>query len=73
MVETLKDPNKLVRWRASRFLYELGDESVQNRAARAVEVKERAALCRRAQAARGICRSRRALLSWSSLNWAPLL
>jgi HEAT repeat protein len=27
MVETLKDPNKLVRWRASRFLYELGDES----------------------------------------------
>ena len=28
MVETLKDPNKLVRWRASRLLYELGDESV---------------------------------------------
>ena len=27
MVETLKDPNKLVRWRASRFLFELGDES----------------------------------------------
>jgi HEAT repeat protein len=27
MLQTLKDPNKLVRWRASRFLYELGDES----------------------------------------------
>ena len=27
MVGTLRDPNKLVRWRAARFLYEFGDES----------------------------------------------
>jgi HEAT repeat protein len=27
MIETLKDSNKLVRWRAGRFLFELGDES----------------------------------------------
>ncbi len=27
MCEALKDPNKLVRWRAARFLFEVGDES----------------------------------------------
>jgi HEAT repeat protein len=27
MVNALKDPNKLVRWRAARFLYEVGDDS----------------------------------------------
>ncbi len=26
MAEALKDSNKLVRWRAARFLYEVGDE-----------------------------------------------
>ncbi len=27
MTEALKDKNKLVRWRAAMFLYEVGDES----------------------------------------------
>jgi HEAT repeat protein len=27
MTQALGDPNKLVRWRAARFLYEVGDES----------------------------------------------
>lgn len=28
MTEALKDPSKIVRWRAARFLYEVGDKSV---------------------------------------------
>ena len=27
MIEALADPNKLVRWRAARFLYEAGDDT----------------------------------------------
>ena len=27
MIKALKDPSKLVRWRAAMFLYEVGDES----------------------------------------------
>ena len=27
MIKSLKDPSKLVRWRAAMFLFELGDES----------------------------------------------
>jgi HEAT repeat protein len=27
MCQALRDPNKLVRWRAARFLYEVGDET----------------------------------------------
>ena len=27
MIEALKDQNKIVRWRAARFLYEAGDET----------------------------------------------
>ena len=27
MIKSLKDPSKLVRWRATMFLFELGDES----------------------------------------------
>jgi HEAT repeat protein len=27
MTEALKDPSKIVRWRAARFLYEVGDSS----------------------------------------------
>ncbi|BCJ85550.1 hypothetical protein skT53_05350 [Effusibacillus dendaii] len=27
MQEALKDPSKIVRWRAARFLYEVGDKS----------------------------------------------
>jgi HEAT repeat protein len=27
MIKALRDPSKIVRWRAARFLYEVGDET----------------------------------------------
>ena len=40
MVETLRDANKLVRWRAARFLFEHGDRSALVALAEAAEDPE---------------------------------